>query len=141
MKPLQFKAKALDDALALVVFEMSVICNWAEADGVFYVCHDASATPCTISSIQQSTGLNDKNGVEIFEGDVLNWNGIGRAVVEWSEGDADFLPDYADLSLGGFDTRPTLNGLSSAKFPCFEVIGNKWANPELLPQPEASVGQ
>ncbi len=85
--------------------------------------------------VMQSTGLHDKNGKEIFEGDILDWNGIGRAVVEWSEGDADFLLEYPEGSLGGFDTRPTLNGLSSAKTPYYEVIGNIYENPDLLPSP------
>jgi hypothetical protein len=84
--------------------------------------------------VMQSTGLTAKIGNQIYEGDILDWNGIGRAVVEWSDGDADFLLDYPDGSRCGFDTRPTLNGLSSAKSPYNEVIGNKRGKPELLPQ-------
>ena len=39
------------------------------------------------SSFMQFTGLTDKNGVEVFEGDMIDWNGSGfMLIVEWQGG-------------------------------------------------------
>ena len=80
--------------------------------------------------LMQFIGLKDKNGKEIYEGDILEVESHGgKEVVEvkWNEGYAgwDFfkgeeycpLTDYKDMM--GFD----LNA---------KIIGNKFENPELL---------
>lgn len=82
-------------------------------------------------NLMQSTGLKDKNGVEIFEGDIVkvsnhpfqkNDNGIGieingNYVIGWSE--------YSLSWLAG-------NLILAELKPFIEVIGNIYENPELL---------
>ncbi|MDU2048647.1 MAG: YopX family protein [Clostridium perfringens] len=80
--------------------------------------------------LMQYTGLKDKNGKEIYEGDILSikiYSGDkviveGKTVVEFKDGCFGVIwgHDKAFLSLNSF---------FKAKF---EVIGNIYENPELL---------
>ena len=86
--------------------------------------------------LMQSTGLEDKNGVEIFAGDVV----VGqqhlttdsstpfeiKGVVRYSKRNTMF---YLDEKSFGHDKF--MNSLGSSIYQ-FEVIGNVFANPELL---------
>lgn len=78
--------------------------------------------------LMQSTGLKDKNDVEIFEGDVVT-NGWKRQVVIFGtqEVEEDFgsvrIYRGFNLYLGG--------GYPNAVMSTFEVIGNVYENPEL----------
>ena len=76
--------------------------------------------------IMQYTGLKDKNGKEIYEGDIiLNKNGL-KVFIEWNDLDAKF--HCYDKSHRYHDTW-TL-GHFSTDSP--KVIGNIYENPELL---------
>lgn len=79
--------------------------------------------------LMQSTGLFDKNGTEIFEGDVVVTNGWRRQVVTFGtqEVEEDFgsvrIYRGFNLYLGG--------GYPNAVMSTFEVLGNIYENPEL----------
>ena len=80
-------------------------------------------------TVGQYTGHNDKNGVEIYEGDIVSfgeWSnqkshpGLCLHKVVWNEEDACFST---------YEARETMTyGLD----PFSEVIGNIYENPELL---------
>lgn len=72
--------------------------------------------------LMQYTGLNDKNGKQIYEGDVFRTCQGIVAVVEW-EKEGRFL----GFTLGGEKKIMYIN-----REPAVEIIGNIHSNPELL---------
>ena len=77
----------------------------------------------------QYTGLTDKNGVEIFEGDVLAWSSGNNIKIIWSgNGYAAMYVDESDVK-GIF---PKHNVFSVIWNKHTEIIGNIYENPELL---------
>ena len=84
--------------------------------------------------VEQYTGLKDKNGKEIYEGDIFRNNingGIWR--IYWNEEDAGFWVDsgVSGCSLGDFDWSRDNREWGFIKKNC-EVIGTIHENPELL---------
>ena len=82
-------------------------------------------------SIMQSTGLKDKNGKEIFEGDILDYKGR-KALVRWHGSYASFIYRFVDeLQNRNTEWKP----LYLAYMKC-EIIGNIYENRELLEDKE-----
>ena len=80
--------------------------------------------------IMQSTGCRDKNGIEIYEGDVIKDKYDKIWLVQWYVG-AFVITNKIPDSDGQTSTYSHFNNLSNHHF-YFEVIGNMWENPELL---------
>lgn len=79
--------------------------------------------------LMQSTGMKDKNGVEIYVGDIVrNDKGeIGRVVYLKQEAGFVFVLPKSDYRLGHRNTGEPYDMASG-----HEVISNIYANPELL---------
>ena len=71
-------------------------------------------------SIMQSTGLKDKNGKEIFEGDVVKCNGLLGTIESFKAMWICSFVKYNNYQKVGFFAQE------------IEVVGNIYENPELL---------
>lgn len=81
--------------------------------------------------LMQSTGLYDKNGKEIFEGDIVQFEDyyiesdlpyINRGIVEWSQG------QFTITNRDSVEMEDLLDG----EFLDLTIIGNIYKNPELM---------
>ena len=106
--------------------------------------HDATS----ISNIMQYTGLSDKNGIEIYEGDIVSQElSVSYGGDGYSEGvdiDNTFVGEVAVLASKGvcmkkpkvtdnYDESTTRsNGYINVRGYRCEIIGNIFQNPELI---------
>lgn len=82
---------------------------------------DGSKSACVL---MQFTGIKDKNGVEIYEGDVIKIKEWPTSQIAWKDDGAFFLKE-ANVYLTYFGQHDNLSEL-------IEIVGNIYKNPELL---------
>lgn len=80
-------------------------------------------------TVGEYTGLKDKNGKRIFEGDIIKTNNNLIGAVEWDDTFAKYIVCYNQISGNWFD----FEGESGYPVVLYcEVIGNIYDNSELL---------
>ncbi|WP_302950022.1 YopX family protein [uncultured Selenomonas sp.] len=90
------------------------------------MCHVIAADFQDNADLMQYTGAKDKNGVEIYEGDIIRghtgWYQVD-CVVRWSKGNCGFIAEP-------IITERTYLCLNPGSTKSYEVIGNIYENPE-----------
>ena len=133
MREILFRGKRIDNGewVEGYVYSFPPVCRIRRWLPVFKRYGDVDVNPSTVG---QYTGLTDKNGKRIFEGDIVEKDGVVMYVVEfrgsWSlwdyDGNEGFLRNWCSSHyLNGEDVGGCV------------VIGNVYDNYELLKQGDA----
>jgi len=83
--------------------------------------------------LMQYTGLKDKNGKEIYEGDIVRWNiqYCGKVYFKNAEFVVDEIESLIKNRMGGSYINANLRKIKNS-YNNIEIIGNIYENPELL---------
>lgn len=107
----------------LIIWNNNVYAN----DGKELSCDYLKGWSIDEEYLMQSTGLKDKNGKEIFEKDILDYNGR-KVIVKWHGSYASFIYEFVDE----LQNRTTEWQPLYLSYYHFEVIGNIYENSKLL---------
>ena len=122
MKELKFKA--WDNKEQFMVEPFTYGCDSKSKDG--YTIYAESLIPSERFSFMQFTGMFDKNGKEIYDGDIINTENSGiYSEVEWCRGAGawvivEYFVNHPYTFLSTFDETD------------IEIVGNIFETPELL---------
>lgn len=114
----------LTEVVSIDFFRKKIKINhWEYGDSNFF--------PLDEVVLMQSTGLKDKNGVEIFEGDIVvnQYGNVGYVAYLQQEAGFVVVLKKSDYRLGHRNTGESYDVTTN-----HEVIGNIHSNPELLEQ-------
>ena len=126
-----YRGKGMFNGQWIEGYYVRIGCGWEERHYIFSGKEDAQSrydpiyekTQVDPDTVGQYTGLTDKNGKKIFEGDLLEY-------LDYD--DPPYLVYWGD---GGWDTKSgdsMPDDMTSFDSDRWEIIGNKWDNPELL---------
>ena len=128
-REIKFRALTLEGELIYFDFHDSFMSGDSE---IFYVRVPAPAAvdniPCQIGTEQQFTGLLDKNGKEIYEGDIVKYVDDDGSIM---------IGEVKELRYQwGLDNDEQFSAfchqIQTSRTDFHEIIGNIYSNPELV---------
>ena len=145
MREILFRGKRVDNGEWETGF--LVIERYQTSEERFYITDKMTGyhTPILPKTVGQYTGLTDKNGTKIFEGDIVKY---GKGIYEWNKKDWEFEVGIIDFKDGAFIINDIYSNDGYNELSCLyheinysgkydsgtllEVIGNIHDNFELL---------
>lgn len=126
----RFKFRAWDTKHKEMIYEENSF-NWFSKllidQGDIFAVLLYSSGKCDYDAIDgilmQCTGLKDRNGTPIFEGDILEGHPDGLEVIKWNESDGSWDYDFSDDGVVG---------IWELEKQILLVLGNIYENPDLL---------
>lgn len=95
-------------------------------DSVGLSVYQGNGSELSSFELMQYTGLKDKNGVEIYEGDIIFWNNKYKSIVSYKNGS--FVRSYRNGNIYLlYDSN-----IEDEILIDYKVIGNIYQNPYLL---------
>lgn len=127
MRTIKFRGKRTDkdEWIYGYLADGNCICDWDNKE--------RRSFEVKAKTIGQYTGLVDKNGNEIYEGDIVKTKGNWGGVVTWNS------RGYFYINDGYYTEEPDLLPLGSLNCYVrrdFEIVGNIHDNPELIKKGE-----
>jgi uncharacterized phage protein (TIGR01671 family) len=142
MKQIKFRAWNAEENNMIFTFDGNYKIMVNSEDGTVFCGGHMSNGDWTEPVLMQFTGLLDKNGNEIYEGDILcddeyhTW--AWRGVVKFSHGvfGAEWLANVKSQSMvGSWGQKHNLRKLDDDILERQVIVGNIYENPELLSEP------
>lgn len=140
MRPIKFRAKALQPGADnnpgewVYGYYEEIKTGIGRPRGIMHIFNDwnlNSQIEVDPETLGQFTGPHDKNGVEIYEGDILGYKKV-RMWVIWFEQRASFVGRYKNNFAAAAHKPAMFHKNMDWVATHGEVLGNVWENKELL---------
>jgi uncharacterized phage protein (TIGR01671 family) len=141
MREIKFRAWDKKHQKMIGPFDMRDISNdWGGDCADFYIPYpEGTNERYDEGPWMQYTGRHNRDGKEVYEGDILDGHGLGRLVVKFGEWDDGGQYEDHHSGVGWYleNQRGEVFGLNYIDlYKNHPVIGNVWENPELLKEKE-----